>query len=532
MSPRVWITVPQPATNGAMHVGHLAGPYIAADVLNRSLRAEDVPSVLTTGLDITESHVALQALKDGRKPIEADEEHCDLIVRAWSEAAIGFDEVVVPHRDPGYEPFVQGFFGRLYEQGVIVPRTRPLPFCTACDRWLDYAYVSGGCPHCGSASSGCMCEICSRPNDNADLADPRCAICERPAQLRPCERLYLPLAPSAQRLARFWERADLSPQVLALCENLAAEGLPDLAVSHPGDWGVPTALPGFEDQRILPWLEMAPSYLRQYPAEYGPPPAETVQFFGIDNSFFQAVLIPVLFDAYAPGGNLPSKLVTNEFYLLDGAKFSTSRRHVVWALEALEAFGSDAVRFHVLADRPTGRQTSFTSAGLERTAGRLRHGWNGWLHRLLAAVEQDCGGAVPDRPPSGAAWTGLSGRVRRCVAELSEAYSVSGFDPRRATALLDEIVACAEDLGHVQAHHRDRPRGRDSYEQALTAQLAIAAGLAAWAAPVLPEGAQRLAGLLGTAPGGPIRPDGLRPPAPGTRLAAPAGPVFGARRSE
>ncbi|PSK90961.1 methionyl-tRNA synthetase [Murinocardiopsis flavida] len=531
MSARVWITVPQPATNGEMHIGHLAGPYIAADVLHRFLRAENVPSVLTTGLDITESHVAMRALKEGVKPIEAADEYCGLIVRAWSEAAIDFDEIVVPQRDPGYESFVQRFFGRLYEQGVIVPRTRPLPYCAKCERWLHDAYVSGGCPHCGSESGGSICEICSMPNDNADLTAPRCAICERPAQLRSCERLFLPLAPFEQRLAEFWEQADMTPQVRALCENLTAEGLPELAVSHPVDWGVPTAVPGFDDQRILPWVEMAPSYLRQLPASHGPPPADTVQFFGIDNSFFQAVLIPVLFSAYAPAGNLPSKLVTNEFYLLNGAKFSTSRRHVVWALEALDAFGADTVRFHVLADRPTGRQTSFTAAELERTSDHLRHRWSGWLHRLLTAVESDCGGVVPDLPPSGPAWSELAGRLRRCVAELSEAYSINGFDPRRATALLDEIVACAEDFGHVQAHHRDRPQGRSAYEQALVAQLAVAAGLTAWAAPVLPRGAERLAALLGLPHFGPVHVDALRPPVPGTRLPVPAEPVFGKRRS-
>lgn len=530
MSADVWITVPQPATNGEMHVGHLAGPYIAADVLRRFLRAENVPSVLTTGLDITESHVALGALKNGLEPMEVADKFTGLILRAWFEAAIEFDEIVVPQRDPGYEPFVQEFFGRLYEQGVIVARTRPLPYCTACDRWLYYAYVNGGCPHCGSESSGCACEICLRPNDNADLTDPCCAICERPAELRPCTRLYLPLAPFAQRLAVFWEQAGMAPQVRALCEQIAAEGLPELAVSHPHDWGVPTALPGFDEQRILPWLEMAPSYLRQYRAGLEPPPADTVQFFGIDNSFFQAVLIPALFMAYAPDGALPSKLVANEFYLLDGTKFSTSRRHAVWALEALEEFGADTVRFHVLADRPNGRQTSFSLAELERTSDHLRRRWNGWLHRLLRAVADDCGGTVPDQRPCGPAWSELEGRVRRSVAELAEAYSTEGFDPRRATALLDEIVACAEDFGHLQAHHRDRPQGRAAHEQALVAQLAVAAGLAAWAAPVLPRGAQRLAALLGTEPFGPVRAEALRPPAAGTPLSVPADHLFGGRR--
>lgn len=533
MTSRVWITVPQPATNGEMHVGHLAGPYIAADVLHRYLRADNVASAFTTGLDITESHVALRALRERVKPAEVADRFGSLITRAWAEAAIGFDAVVDPQTDDGYAPFVQEWFAELYQREVIVPRTLPLPYCTTCDRWLYYAYVNGGCPHCGSGSSGSACEICGRPNDNADLTDPECAVCRSPAELRACKRLYLPLAPFEQRLAAFWDQVSMPPQAHAMCEALMAEGLPELAVSHPEVWGVPTGLPSFEDQCILPWLEMAPNYLRQYEMAAGSQSPgetvqfETVQFFGVDNTFFQAVLIPAVLMASALDWALPTKLVVNEFYLLEGAKFSTSRQHAVWALDALERYGSDAVRFHVLADRPNGRQTSFSIADLERTSRHLRYQWDGWLQRLLAAIQNDCGGVVPDRRPTGAAWSELEERIRRDVGQLREAYSVPGFDPRRAVSLLDEIVACADTFGHIQAHHRDRPRDDGAYEQALVAQLAVAAGLTAWAAPALPQGAGRLAAVLHVAPCGPVHADALCPPSPGTPLQAPSHAIFG-----
>src|SRR5262249_52521655 len=137
----------------------------------------------------------------------------------------------------------------------------------------------------------------------------------------------------------------------------------------------------------------------------------------------------------------------------------------------------------------------------------------------------ECDGQAPAEQPGGPDWDLLHGRLVRLAGELREAYSTAGFDPRRAVALLDELVDCAADFGFVQ-EHGERPQARRA---ALAAQLAAPSALAAWAAPVLRAGAERLAALIGAAPGGPVDASALTPPAAGTKVAEPAGPVFGAR---
>lgn len=528
MTNRVWITATPPTPNGDLHVGHLAGPYVAGDVLRRFLKADGVDVRYTTGIDDHQGYVAVRGLKDGdRKAEEVADDYAESIVRTWGQAAIGFDHIVHPRRDAGYLDYIQAFFQRLYNDGHLVARTRPLPYCTACERWLYEGYLAGSCPLCGSGSNGNACEPCGRPNECGDLINPHCVSCGVAAELRDCTRLYFPLAPLTDKLTAFWAKVDMPPHLRALCERMLTDGLPEIAVSHPADWGVKVPVAGFEDQRIFVWFEMAPAYLWEHdPTGQSLPPTGPIQFFGFDNGYFHAVLFPALFAAYDTMIPLPRAFRVNEFYQLDGLKFSTSRQHAVWAHEALAETGSTVLRYHVLADRPNGRQTSFSLQALQRSRRHLATRWDGWIDRLLTAIAEDCDGLVPAEVPTGPSWQRLRNRLTRLVEDLREAYGEAGFDPRRAIALLDETVACAEDFGHVNGHERERPDGTRAYRSALTAQLAVAAALAAWAAPALPDGAGRLAELLGVAPDRPVRADALAAPAAGTPIGLPSRLVF------
>jgi methionyl-tRNA synthetase len=523
---RTWITATPPTPNGDLHVGHMAGPYIAGDVLRRFLAADGVEVRYTTGLDDHQTYVPVRGAKDGgRKGTEVADHYGQSIVDTWAAAGVDFDRVVHPRRDAGYTAYVQDFFSRLHDGGHLVARTLPLPYCTGCELWLYEAYVSGGCPHCGAGSGGNACEPCGRPNTCGDLTDPHCVLCGEPAELRDCERLFLPLEPFADLLIWFWDNVTMPPHLRVLCERMLDEGLPEIAVSHPGEWGVPVPVRGFTDQRIYVWLEMAPGYLLEHDADGATPDSGPVQFFGFDNGYFHAVLFPAVFAAYDPAIPLPAAFVVNEFYRLDGQKFSTSRRHAIWAHDALAETGADLLRYHVLADRPNGRQTSFSLTDLDASRAALGR-WNAWLSRLSGEVVAECGGVVPIEIPSGPGWDLLHGRLARIADELREAYGVAGFDTRRAVALLDEVAALGDDFGHVHGHEQDRPDGAPVYRAALVAQLAVASALAAWAAPVVPDGSARLAALLGVPAGRPVSAASAVAPAAGTPLAPVTGPVF------
>ncbi|KJK55404.1 class I tRNA ligase family protein [Saccharothrix sp. ST-888] len=546
MSASLWITATPTTPNGELHVGHLAGPYVAADVLRRFLKADGLPVRLTGGLADHESAVELCALGQGRKAAEVADGYGEAITVDWRRAGVEFDQLVRPNQDKGYRAFVTSLFRRLHADGVLVPRTRLLPYCGPCERALYGKYVKGGCPSCGAQADGNLCQTCARPNDCGDLLAPVCVLCGTPAVLRQCRRLYLPLEAHRKELTDFWDSVAMPPRLAAFRDGLLHDGLPDVAVSHPAQWGIEVPVEGFADQRIAPAVEEVASYLLSTGPESGPESGlkggpdngpesgpengeesarGPLQFFGIDRAVLHLAVLPTLVAAY--GGPLPTGFQVNEYYRLDGRKLSTTRRHAVWALDVLTDAGSDTLRRHVLSDRPEGRPAEFELDGLDRTRDHLHTSWNQWLSRLFAALREDCAGVTPEEAPGGTGWDLLAERLDFSARELRSSYGVSGFAPRRAVALLDEVVRLADDFHLVNAPERDRAAGRSAYRAALAAELAVACALTAWAWPVMPEGAGRLAAALGVTAGGPVTSAALAAPAPGVRLVPPTGPVFG-----
>ncbi|KAK1177363.1 class I tRNA ligase family protein [Streptomyces sp. NBS 14/10] len=527
MSAPLWITATPPASHGELHIGHLAGPYVAADVLSRHLRADGQPVLFSTGMADHADSVRVRALRGGRKPEEVAEGYGAAIAADWLRAKVAFDQIVRPRQDRGYRRWLQNLFLELYGQGIIVARTRLQPYCPSCELWLTGAMVIGACPTCGARSEGSLCHECARPTD-AELMDPVCALCGSPGRPRRCRRPYLPLEPLREPLAEYWASTVSSPRLAVLCEGLLEDGLPEVGVGHPGDWGVPVPVDDFRDQRIDACFEAAVMHLFGYGYVSGNEqrslPERALHFCGFGHSFCHAVLLPAIL--IARGVKLPQEMHVNETYRIDTERaWDSGGGPGLWALDVLTEFGSDTVRRHVLEARPLGRRTDFRRDRLDRTRQVLEETWNSWLGRLFAAVREECAGLVPDTEPGGAGWEALRRRLLRAAEDLREAYGPEAFDPRRAVALLDEVVSCAADFGYVNVSERRRTRGE--HLPPIVAQLSVAAALTSWAWPLMPEGAGRLAAALRMRAGGPVGPGALNPPCPGTRLDPPSGPVFG-----
>jgi len=528
-----FITATPPTPNGGLHVGHLAGPYIAADVLRRHLTAFGIDAVMTTAMDDHQTYCQTAGLREGRPAGEIADRYGDCIEDTWRRAGVEFDVSVRPRRDAEHPALTRELFRALYDAGHLVARTLPVPWCASCEHWLVEAFVKGACPHCGESSGGNACEACGRPNHCGDLVDPRCVVCDSAGELRDLERLFFPLGRFEDELVAFWAQTRMPAHLRALCEAMLAGGLPEIAVTQPGNWGVPVPVEGYEGQRIYVWFEMAPGYLheaRRGGEAAGVDPARLthgddvpfVQFFGFDNGYFHALLFPAAFRAYDPSIRLPTRFVVNEFYRLEGLKFSTSRRHAVWAADLLRDESPDVVRWHVLRDRPEGRQTNFTLDALAATRARLEELWDGPIARLLQA----CDGEVPVERPAGPEWEALRTSLLATAAELRHAYGVEGFDPRRAVRLLEAMLSSIVDFGFAHEHAAGVASLRGLHRSALTAQLTALQALAAWAAPIAPGIAERVAAITGY--GGPMSADvaALAPPVPGPPLAAPQGSVL------
>ncbi|HXU45550.1 MAG TPA: class I tRNA ligase family protein [Thermoanaerobaculia bacterium] len=513
---RTLVTAAPPTPNGDLHLGHLSGPYLAGDVIARFLRLQGVEARYVVGTDDNQSYVKTKGEQIGLGPEETADFLAGEIAKTLAAAEIELDAFTRPNASPFHREIVQAFVRRLYDQGEIVAREAPSPWCERCGIYLYEAHIRGGCPHCGVPTGGNYCEDCSRPNDCIDLIDPTCTHCGTRPVARPFTRLYFPLSRHLGRLRTFWRRTAMNPRLRSLLEQVAEAGLPDVAVTHPADWGIPVPVEGFEDQRIWVWCEMAPRYLayaREVNDRLGlegdaaswerfwkSPEASVVQCFGSDNGFFYGALLPAMLQAFDPEIRLPEALVMNEFYLLDGKKFSTSRQHAIWGREMVAEVPADEVRFFLAWSAPEVEATNFTRRAFDETIEReIRQGFGGWLADLGAKVREQYDGEVPATGD----WTDdhrrFYARIEQLTAEAIEAYEPRTFSPQRAARVLAELVRSARRFGAAEAGWlRVVARGEER-RTGVALELLAAKQLAVLSAPLMPAFAAALWRELGFA---------------------------------
>jgi methionyl-tRNA synthetase len=500
---RALVTAAPPTPNGDLHVGHLSGPYLAGDIHARYLALRGVEAHYVFGTDDNQSYVQTNGARLGLPPQESADRLAADIAATLEAARIEVDPFLRPNASKWHGPLVQEFFAKLYREGKLEAREALSPWCESCERYLYEAYIHGRCPHCGSPSGGNCCEDCGRLNDCIDLVDAVCSQCGATPSSRPFTRLYFPLSRYADVLSEYWGSVAMNANLRSVCERALAEGLPDVAVTHVADWGLPVPVPGFEDQRIFVWFEMAPRYLAYAAHAAGDGgrwedfwksgDAQVVQCFGFDNAFYYAVFMPALYRAFDPRLRLASAFLMNEFYRLDGLKFSTSRRHAVWGRELLARVPADVLRFHLAATGPEVERTNFTleelADGVER---ELLGSWQPWLGELAARVREEFDGRVP----STGDWTEehrrFFGRLESLTADAARAYEARTFSPQRAVSALCELVREARRFGKAEESWRRVPSRGEERRTAAALELLAAKLLAVAAAPILPDFAERL----------------------------------------
>jgi methionyl-tRNA synthetase len=528
---RVLITATPPTPNGDLHVGHLSGPYLAADVYKRWCRLAGREAFFITGGDDNQSYVATKAEQLRTTPGAVAERFDDAIVETLRRARIEADVYVRPLSSPRHARFVADFVARLHAGGKLVARESDAAWCGHCQRYLFEAHVTGICPHCGAHSDGSACETCAQPNQCTDLVDATCKRCGNPALRRPARRLFFPLAPYAGRLREHLASARMGSHLAALWDTMLGQGLPEIPITHPADWGLPVPVPGFDGQRLYAWFEMAPGYLsatREMLERLGrgggwedwwrSDEAAVVQFFGFDNGYFHTILFTAEMIAFDPEIRLPAAFVTNEFYRLEGEKFSTSRSHAIWGKEALDHLPADALRYYLCRDRPESEQTNFRLRDFRDTAARELAGrWQPWLLQLARRVRGDFDGGAPECAAPTANQARFAAELRQLLGAATRAYQEDGFSPRRVVAACDALVQAAGAFGAAEAFWRREAADRRRTAAAL--ELTAAATLAVLASPVMPGFGARLWSELGFA----------SPPAPGQWPAEPVAVPAGQR---
>lgn len=409
------------------------------------MRGDDV--LFVSGGDDHQTYVVTTAYRLGREPAELAQSCNDEIKETLRAADVEMDAFTTPNAP--YREHIGGFFADLYERGVLETRKWSFPWSPGTSRYLLEAFSAGFCPSCLTPTSGAICEECGHPNDVASLLYSYApGTADESLEYRPVEILVLPLEKHRARIRDHFERhsSAMRPHVLRFVKELLAKPLPDFPVTYPADWGVPVPIPGFEDQVVNVWAEMLPGLIwmtddavqRAGIAESGSPwdtdsGWELVQFLGFDNTFYFSFAHLAL--ALGHGEILTTQaIVTNEFYLLENTKFSTSRRHLIWARDLVERYGADHVRFYLSLTNPETQQTNFAE---NEFVDVLRQR----LHVPLRRIEE----ALQVSQSDGSASETAQNIVATYSDGMRRAYELETFSLREAARLTANLLGLIAD---------------------------------------------------------------------------------------
>lgn len=506
----VFSTAPTP--NGDLHLGHLSGPYLGADVFVRYQRMIGAKAWHITGSDDFQSYVVGTARREGRGPAETAAYYSAEILTTLKLMDIDVHQYTATSRDVSYPTALRAFFSRLVASAVVAPTEGSALFDGATGRYLYEVDVVGRCPTCGNVTGGNMCEACGEPNFCIDLIEP----CATDSDVKPREgsitRYSLPLhelhadAAAHHRLGRVPARAK------ELADRLFRRDRLDIAITHPAQWGVSPAEPDTDGQVIWVWLDLAFSLLygiemlgrrlgQNWRADSPQADWKIVHFLGSDVTFYHSILFPALYRLAYPGWTPDMDYNINEFYLLAGRKFSTSRRHVIWGKEILNPRSVDAIRFYLALTRPEGRRTDFTlSAYQTLVQDTLIDTWQRWLNDLGSRIENHYDGVAPDAGIWTPEHTSFLARLNTRLSVLTGSLEQDGFSLNRAAEALQGLVKEAVSFTRSEGPVAEIDSRKDEARTAIALELAAAQLLARCSAPVMPQFAARLTAALGGPP--------------------------------
>jgi methionyl-tRNA synthetase len=370
------ITIPPPTANGPLHVGHLSGPFLASDIAARAAKARGERVLAIAGVDVGQNYIPKMARDKGLDVEELIARNRTEILEAFDRGRIHYDAFVDPQQAQ-YRRVIAGMLADMVEQGGVTMSEVTLHACADCGCTLHHSYVTGTCVACGASAAGGSCEGCGGYTAADTLLDPVCACCGGTARPVVASIPMLRLEDYRAQLEEVWRCAELPRQVRDLIARYSSAELPAIPLAYPTDWGIEGVGP-LEGMRLDAYVEVGLSWLYGV-ARALDATADTLdacvrawsevdglwQFHGVDNSFFFIAFWPALFAAAGLERPPLRGLVVNEFYTLDGEKFSTSRDHAVWAHEFLSAEDPRLVRLYLAWDRPDRAQTDFTHESFE-----------------------------------------------------------------------------------------------------------------------------------------------------------------------
>jgi len=449
------ITSALPYANGPIHVGHMAGAYLPADIYVRYLRSVGEEVVWVCGSDEHGAAITLRAKKDGVTPKEIVDRYHNEMQGAFKGLDISFDHYSRTSSDKHHK-VAQEFFLKLLENNSFEVKTEDQYFDEEADQFLADRYITGSCPKCNfEAAYGDQCEKCGSTLSPTELINPKSTLSGSKPVLKPTTLWYLPMGRHEDWLREYIEQGMLDGEahhdskkwkshVVGQCKSWIDGGLQSRAMTRDLKWGVPVPVEGAEGKVLYVWLDAPLGYItstmewaektgQDWRQWWQDPDTELLHFIGKDNIVFHCIIFPILLKEHGDF-ILPHQVPANEFMNLEGDKISTSRNWAVWVSEFLEnnPEGSDPMRYVLTSILPEQRDSEFTwNDYRDRINNELADVLGNFVNRVLVLTRKYYDGAVP---------------------EISNEQELSKVD----TALINELEAASSKIGDLISRFRFR----------------------------------------------------------------------------
>jgi methionyl-tRNA synthetase len=505
---RTLVTTALPYANGPVHIGHLAGVYVPADIYTRYLRLCGRPVLMIGGSDEHGVPITIKAKREGITPQDVVDRYHNIIKDSMEELGISFDiysrTTSKVHHDTASE-----FFRHLYEKGEFVEKSSMQLYDEKAGQFLADRYVTGECPHCHNPRAyGDQCEQCGTSLSPTELINPRSALTDSVPVMRETFHWYLPLDRWQEKLSHWIldEHKEWRPNVYGQCKSWLDMGLQPRAVSRDLDWGVPVPVEGADGKVLYVWFDAPIGYISNtkellpdsWEDWWKSPDSRIINFIGKDNIVFHCIVFPAMLSAYGDGFQLPDNVPANEFLNLEGDKISTSRNWAVWLHEYLRDFPGkqDVLRYVLTANAPETKDNDFTWADFQtRNNSELVAILGNFVNRALVLTQKYFDGKVPAR----GALQAIDSETIAEIVRIKEAVSANVEEFHFRDALREAMNMARLGNKYLQETEPWKVAKTDLERTAtiLNVALQLTANLAIVFEPFLPFMSKKLCATLG-----------------------------------
>ncbi|MGR6087344.1 MAG: methionine--tRNA ligase [Arcticibacter sp.] len=504
----VLVTAALPYANGPVHIGHLAGCYIPADVFVRYMRlvGEDVKFIC--GSDEHGVPITIKAKAEGVTPQQVVDKYHGMMKQAFAEFGISFD-IYSRTSSPLHHETAAAFFKTLYDKGKFTEKSTMQFYDEEANQFLADRYIEGTCPKCGNERAyGDQCESCGTSLNPTDLINPKSKLSGNAPVQKETKHWFLPLNDYTSWLKHYileGHKDDWKPNVYGQCKSWleTGDGLQPRAMTRDLDWGVPVPVAGAEGKVLYVWFDAPIGYISATKEllpdtweRYWKDDARLIHFIGKDNIVFHCIIFPAILKAHG-GYVVPENVPANEFLNLEGDKISTSRNWAVWLHEYLLDFPGkqDVLRYTLIATAPETKDNDFTWKDFQaRNNNELVAVLGNFVNRTLVLAGNYYQNQTPGAGPLHASDNELLEHLQRALTEIGD--SISKYRLREALSSMMEVARAGNK--YLADHEPWKLVKTDAERTKTVMQVALeCSALLAYAMePFLPHTAEKLRGMM------------------------------------